>query len=60
MSLTDEQIAKMMTKEIKSKTILVSFEDLEKVKEEHIKAGWELVNVVPLNNRFKITFKIVK
>lgn len=60
MSLTDEQIAKMMTKEIKSKTILVSFEDLEKVKEEHIKDGWELVNVVPLNNRFKITFKIVK
>lgn len=60
MSLTDEQIAKIMTKEIKSKTILVSSDDIEKIKEEHFKDGWELVNVVPLNNRFKITFKKVK
>lgn len=60
MKLTDEQIRKIMEKEIKCKTLLVSFEDLEKTKQEYLDDGWEFVNAVPLSNRFKVTFRKVK
>ena len=60
MSLTEEQIAKMMTKEIKAKTILVDADKVDDTIKEHEQDGWTLVSKTPLNDRFKLTFKKVK
>lgn len=60
MALTEEQIRKIMIKEIKSKTMLVSILDVEKIKKEHLDEGWEIFNETPLNGRVKITFRKVK
>ena len=57
MKLTDEQIASMLVKEGKSKTILVELVDKEKVLKKHEKDGWKLVKESELNGRVKLTFE---
>ena len=57
MKLTDEQIAKIMTSEFKSKTILIDEKDAEKTIEIHKKDGWKLVKKTELNGRIKLTFE---
>ena len=57
MVLSDEQIAAIMVKEGKSKTILVDNEQVKKVIEEHQKEGWKLVKQSELNGRTKLTFE---
>ena len=60
MKLTDEQIKAILVKDIKSKTILVSKSDLERVIKEHTDDGWTLVRSTELNERIKVTFEKVK
>ena len=60
MKLTDEQIKAILVKDIKSKTILVSRDDLDKIIKEHINDGWTLVKSTELNGRIKVTFEKVK
>jgi len=60
MSLTDEQIAKMMQKEIKAKTILVDLNQADDLISECLNDGWELVNKIIINSKAKITFRKVK
>ncbi len=60
MKLTDEQIKSILVKDIKSKTILVSKSDLERVIKEHTDDGWTLVRSTELNERIKVTFEKVK
>ena len=57
MKLTDEQIAKIMTSESKSKTILVDEKDAEKTIEIHLKDGWKLLKKSEVNGRTKLTFE---
>ena len=57
MKLTDEQIASILNKEGKSKTILVDEKDAEKTIEIHEKEGWKLVKKSQLNDRVKLTFE---
>lgn len=57
MKLTDEQIAKIMTSESKSKTILVDEKDTEKTIEIHQKEGWKLIKKSEMNGRTKLTFE---
>ena len=57
MKLTDEQIAKIMTSESKSKTILVDEKDAEKTIEIHQKEGWKLIKKSEMNGRTKLTFE---
>ena len=57
MKLTDEQIKSIMTKEGKSKTILVDNEEVERTIENHRKEGWKLVKQSELNGRTKLTFE---
>ena len=57
MKLTDEQIAKIMTSESKSKTILVDEKDTEKTIEIHQKEGWKLIKKTQMNGRAKLTFE---
>ena len=57
MKLTDEQIAKIMTKESKSKTLLVDEKDLRKTIEIHEKDGWKLIKKSEVNGRTKLTFE---
>ena len=57
MKLTDEQIAKIMTSESKSKTILVDEKDAEKTIEIHQKEGWKLIKKTQMNGRAKLTFE---
>ena len=57
MVLSDEQIAAIMVKEGKSKTILVDNGQVTKVIEEHQKEGWKLVKQSGLNGRTKLTFE---
>lgn len=57
MVLSDEQIAAIMVKEGKSKTILVDNEQVTKVIEEHQIEGWKLVKQSVLNGRTKLTFE---
>lgn len=56
MKLTDEQIKSIMQKDTCCKTILVSFDDIEKVVFQHISEGWTLFNKVKINDKYKITF----
>ena len=51
MKLTDEQIKSILVKDIKSKTILVSKDDLDKIIKEHTDNGWTLVRSTELNGR---------
>ena len=55
--LTDEQIASILNKEGKSKTILVDEKDAGKTIEIHEKEGWKLVKKSQLNDRVKLTFE---
>lgn len=57
MKLTDEQIKLIMTKEGKSKTILVDPKEASKVIEDHKKEGWKLLKKSELNGRTKLTFE---
>ena len=57
MKLTDEQIAAIMVKDGKSKTILVDNGQVTKVIEEHQKEGWKLVKKSEINGRTKLTFE---
>ena len=57
MKLTDEQIASILNKEGKSKTILVVEKDAGKTIEIHEKEGWKLVKRSQLNDRVKLTFE---
>ena len=56
MKLTDEQIASILNKEGKSKTILVDGKDVRKTIEIHEKDGWKLVKQSTINNKVKLTF----
>lgn len=56
MALSDEQIKNLLCKEIKSKTILVKPEEVEKVICEHKKEGWKLKSQSDINDRLKVTF----
>ena len=57
MKLTDEQIALILNKEGKSKTLLVDEKDAGKTIEIHEKDGWKLVKKSELNDRVKLTFE---
>ena len=57
MVLSDEQIAAIMVKEGKSKTILVDNGQITIVIEEHQREGWKLVKQSELNGRTKLTFE---
>ena len=56
MKLTDDQIRSIMTKESKSKTLLVDAKDAGKTIEIYEKDGWKLVKQTELNGRTKLTF----
>ncbi len=56
----DERIRKFMSKEVKSKTILIDSKDFDKVLNEHTIDGWTLVRKTEINGRLKVTFEIVK
>ena len=57
MKLTDDQIASILIKEGKSKTILVDEKDAEKTIEIHQKEGWKLLKKSMLNGKTKLTFE---
>lgn len=57
MKLIDEQIASILNKEGKSKTILIDEKDAGKAIEIHEKEGWKLVKKSELNGRVKLTFE---
>ena len=57
MKLTDEQIASIMVKDGKSKTIMVENTQVTKVIEEHQKDGWKLLKKSEINGRTKLTFE---
>jgi len=57
MKLTDEQIAKIMVKDGKSKSILVDNNEVTKVIEDHEKDGWKLLKKSEINGRTKLTFE---
>lgn len=57
MKLSDEQIASIMAKEGKSKTILVDLKDREKTLINHEKDGWKLIKQSEINGRAKLTFE---
>ena len=57
MKLTDEQIASIMVKEGKSKTILVDNKKVNNVIETHQQEGWKLIKKSEINGRTKLTFE---
>ena len=57
MKLSDEQIASILNKEGKSKTILVDEKDVEKTIENHLQEGWKLIKKSEMNGRTKLTFE---
>ena len=57
MGLTDEQIAAIMVKEGKTKTILVDKKEEGRVIENHLKEGWKLLKKSELNGRTKLIFE---
>ena len=57
MKLTEEQIAKIMTKEGKTKTLLVDEKNAGKTIEIHEKDGWKLLKKSEVNGRIKLTFE---
>lgn len=56
MKLTDEQIRSIMTKESKSKTLLVDQKDTGKTIDSYEKDGWKLVKQSEVEGRTKLTF----
>lgn len=60
MSNIDEKIKELFLKDIKTKTILISFEEFEIVKKEHEEEGWKMINSVVVNGKYKVTFQKVK
>ena len=56
MKLTDEQIRSIMTKESKSKTLLVDTKNVKKTIDIYKKDGWKLVKQSELNGKTKLTF----
>ena len=60
MKLSDEEIRKIMQKDVTSKTILCSEEDVELTIQKYIADGWTFVRKVEFNGRYKLTFQIVK
>ena len=60
MSNIDEKIKELFSKNIKTKTMIVSLEELEKVKKEYEEKGWKMISSSPINGRYKVTFQIVK
>ena len=57
MKLTDEQIASILNKEGKSKTILVDEKDAGKTIEIYENDGWKLIKKSEINGRIKLTFE---
>ncbi|MBR4378444.1 MAG: hypothetical protein IKP50_06175 [Bacilli bacterium] len=57
MKLSNEQIASILIKEGKSKTILVDEKDAEKTIKNHQKEGWKLIKKSEMNGRTKLTFE---
>lgn len=57
MSNIDEKIKELFLKDIKTKTILISFEEFEIVKKEHEEKGWKMINSVVVNGKYKVTFQ---
>ena len=60
MPLTDEEIKKILQKDIKTKTLLIDVISLEKVIKEHEENGWKLVRKLQINGKIKVTFQLVK
>ena len=56
MKLSDDQIRSIMTKESKSKTVLVDSKNTGKTIEFYQKDGWKLVKQSEVNGRTKLTF----
>ena len=56
MPLTEEQMRSILSKDIKSKTVLVSKDNVQQIIDEHLKDGWQLKNKLEVNERYKITF----
>ena len=57
MKLTNDQIASILNKEGKSKTILVDAKDAEKTIENHLQEGWKLIKKSEMSGRTKLTFE---
>ena len=57
MKLTNDQIAKIMTKERKTKTLLVDEKNAGKTIEIHEIEGWKLLKKSEVNGRIKLTFE---
>lgn len=60
MPLTNEQIEALLSKDIKSKTILVTPDKLQATIEEHLNDGWKLEKKAEVNGRYKVTFTKIK
>ena len=60
MPLTDEEIKKILQKDIKTKTLLIDVISLEKVIKEHEENGWKLERKLQINGKIKVTFLLVK
>lgn len=56
MKLTNEQIASILTKDSKSKSILVDNDIVITTIKEHEKDGWKLYKQTEINGRTKLTF----
>ena len=56
MKLSDDQIRSIMTKESKSKTLLVDSKNTGKTIKDYEKDGWKLVKQSQVNGRTKLTF----
>ena len=57
MKLTDKQIASILNKEGKSKTLLVDEKDAGKTIEIQQNDGWKLIKKSEINGRVKLTFE---
>ena len=57
MPLTDERIREVLSKNIKSKTILIDVKDYEEIINNHIKDGYKLVKETKINEKIKLTFQ---
>ena len=60
MAFTEEQMRAILTKDIKSKTILISLDKLQSTIDEHLADGWKLEKQTEVNGRFKVTFTKLK
>lgn len=60
MALTEEKIRAAFSKEVKTKTLLISPDKLKEVENQHAIEGWNLIKKEEINNRLKLTFQKVK